>query len=121
MKFTREANSAVMIRNVDADAIHIGEQRYTRPLALTPEAVLDDWQTVPFADLESRHLEALLDGDPELLLLGTGQDSRFASREIMFALARRGVGLEVMTTAAAARTFNVLVSEGRRVVALLYI
>ena len=44
----------------------------------------------------------------------------FPPRELTFALARRRVGLEIMDTAAAARTFNVLAGDGRRVTAVLY-
>ena len=53
-------------------------------------------------------------------MVGTGKDGEFPPRELMFAFARRGVGLELMDTAAAARTFNVLAGEGRHVAAVLY-
>jgi uncharacterized protein len=55
------------------------------------------------------------------VILGTGERSVFPPRELTFAFARRRVGLEVMNTGAAARTFNVLVGEGRRLAAILYI
>ena len=58
---------------------------------------------------------------PDVVLLGTGAANIFPPRELTFAFARRGIGLEVMDTAAAARTFNVLANEGRRVAAVLYI
>ena len=54
-------------------------------------------------------------------MLGTGASNVFPPRELVFAMARRQVGFETMDTAAAARTFNVLAGEGRRVAALLYI
>ena len=60
-------------------------------------------------------------GLPEAVLLGPGSSNVFPPRELMFAFARKGIGLEVMDTAAAARTFNVLANEGRRVAAVLYI
>ena len=52
---------------------------------------------------------------------GTGSANVFAPRDLIFAFARRGVGLEVMDTAAAARTFTVLANEGRKVAAVLYL
>ena len=55
--------------------------------------------------------------EPELLLLGTGATQQFPSAAVMAACLQRGIGLEVMTNAAAARTYSVLASEGRRVVA----
>ena len=54
---------------------------------------------------------------PALMLLGTGARQRFPSAAAMAALLTRGIGIEVMDNAAAARTFNVLATEGRRVVA----
>jgi len=66
-------------------------------------------------------LAALLDGRPEVIVLGTGATNVFPPRELVFAMARRGIGLEVMDTAAAARTFNVLVGEDRQVAAVLYL
>ena len=54
-------------------------------------------------------------------MLGTGSGHVIPPRELMFAFARKGVGLEVMDTRAAARTFNVLVAEGRQVAAVLYL
>ena len=66
-------------------------------------------------------LELLLRNEPELVILGTGERNVFPPRELTFAFARRRVGLEVMNTGAAARTFNVLAGEGRRVAAVLYV
>ena len=121
MKFTREAPTAVTIRRVSADGIQIGDDLHTRSIAITPEAVLGDWSDKPIAALEPGDFDDLLATEPEIVLLGTGEKLEFAPRDVIFALARRQVGLEVMDTAAAARTFNVLAGEGRRVSAVLYV
>lgn len=73
------------------------------------------------AQLTARDFETLFANSPEIVLLGTGQSHVFPPRELTFAFARRGVGLECMNTAAAARTFNVLASEGRQVAAVLFL
>ena len=72
-------------------------------------------------NLGEDHFAALLSTDPEMIILGTGDRNVFPPRELTFALARKGIGLEVMDTPAAARTFNVLAGEGRRLAALLYV
>ena len=113
-------SSGVMIRKVENGEILIGNERYSGSLALTSEQVLDDWSGVAFEALTEGDLDGLLATEPELLLLGTGSESLFAPRELTFALARRSIGLEAMSTPAAARTFNVLAGEGRRIAALLY-
>lgn len=121
MKFTRELPSTIMIRRVSADGIQIGDTLHTNGLLLTAEEILGDWAGKPVEELEEADFEALLATDPELVLLGTGDRVRFAPRDVTFALARRQIGLEVMDTGAAARTFNVLAGEGRRVSAMLYL
>ena len=62
-------------------------------------------------------LDALFALQPELILLGCGATQTFPPAATLAACLSRGIGLETMTNAAAARTFNVLASEDRRVVA----
>jgi uncharacterized protein len=125
LKFTRESTGALTIRSVSKDAIQINDQTWSETIALTTEAVIADWKAKPLAELREEDFASLLDSPPEkaleLVILGTGEKSCFPARELMFAFARRGVGLEYMNTAAAARTFNVLAGEGRRVAAVLYL
>ncbi len=121
LKFTREMTSGVTIQRVTPSSITVNGKPYARSLALTPEAVISDWQAKPVAELADSDFDALLETAPEIVLLGTGPDNVFPPRELMFAFARRGIGLECMDTAAAARTFNVLANEGRQVAAVLYL
>ena len=109
------------IRRVTNDAIIIGESSFTETIALTPDALIAGFSAPPVSELDVSHFELLLATEPELVLLGTGSHNIFPPRELMFGFARRGVGLEVMDTAAAARTFNVLAGEGRRLGAVLYL
>ncbi len=125
LKFTRESPGALTIRSVSKDAIQINDQTWSETIALTTDGVIADWNAKPVAELREEDFASLLDNPPEkaleLVILGTGEKSRFPSRELMFAFARRGIGFEYMNTAAAARTFNVLAIEGRRVAAVLYL
>ena len=121
MKFTLESPTAVTIRSVSERGIRIGDQRWTSTLAISAEGVLEDWQSKPLASLTADDFRDLLEGRPEVVVLGTGSKHVIPPRELMFAFARQGIGFEVMDTRAAARTFNVLVGEGRQVAALLYI
>ena len=111
----------VTIRRVSGDAIVIGNDRYTATIALTPDGLVEDFAPPPLDELTISHFETLLADEPELLILGTGGRALFPPRELTFAFARRRIGLEVMDTAAAARTFNVLAGEGRRLAAVLYL
>ena len=120
MRFTRERPGTVSIRAVTDGAIRVGETIYETPVALTGERVLGAWEPTPIAELVAEHFRELLAEAPEVIVLGTGAAGQFAPRELVFALARRSIGFEVMDSAAAARTFNVLAGEGRKVAAVLY-
>ena len=121
MKLTREMTATLTIQRVTATSITVNGEPYAQSIALTPEQVFANWAAKPVADLADTDFETLLEGAPEIILLGTGPTNVFPPRELMFAFARKGIGLECMDTAAAARTFNVLATEGRQVAAVLYL
>ena len=108
------------VRSVANGRFLIGEDTLTGAVALTANGILDTWSVVPVEDLDVAALQPLLEFQPELIVIGTGSRQQLPGRELMFAMARANVGLEMMDTAAAARTFNVLISEGRSVAAVLY-
>jgi uncharacterized protein len=120
LKFTRESSATLSIRSVGDDGIRIADQLWSETVALTQQQVIDRWRPVPFTELVEDDFLTLLEHSPELILVGTGATNVFPPRELAFAFARRSIGFEVMDTAAAARTFNVLAGEGRQVAALLY-
>ena len=121
LKFTRESPGTLTIRSVSSEGIHVNDRIWPETIALTPQELIEGWQQKPISELVEDDFAALLERNPELVILGTGETGQFAPRELTFAFARRGIGLEVMDTAAAARTFNVLASESRRVAAVLYL
>lgn len=121
MKFTRELSTTIAIRNVADGEIRIGDRTYRKTIALTTTAVVEDWPPKPVDALTPEDFTPLLEFGPELIVLGTGDNNIFAPKQVTFALARQGVGLEVMNTSAAARTFNVLAGEGRKIAAVLYV
>ncbi len=83
--------------------------------------MLDDWQASVIEELTEEDFKPLIASAPELILLGTGSRPIIPPRELVFSLARQGIGLEAMDTAAACRTFNILISEGRRVAAVMIV
>ena len=121
MKFTRETATSLTIRSVSDGRICIGDNSYDHAIALTADSILGEWPTKAVAELNEDDFAALLEGKPEVIIVGTGRTNIFPPRELVFAMARRRVGLEVMDTTAAARTFNVLVAEDRQVAAVLYL
>ena len=119
LKFTRELAGNLTVRSVTATGIRVNNDVHASSIALTPDTLLGQWHDTPIAELNESHFTLVLEANPEIVLLGTGASNIFPPRELTFAFARRNIGLEVMDTAAAARTFNVLANEGRRVAAVL--
>ena len=121
LKFTRELSAQLVIRSVSETSICVNDTEYSESIVLTPDDKLATWSDKPIDDLDEADFAAVVDTKPEVVLLGTGTSNVFPPRELTFAFARKGIGLEVMATAAAARTFNVLANESRRVAAILYL
>jgi uncharacterized protein len=98
------------------DYIEVNRTRHSGSLILAPDAPVQPWGAQTFEQLDAGHFDAVLALAPELVLIGTGSRQRFLAPQLTVALARARIGFEVMDTAAACRTFNILMAEGRRVV-----
>lgn len=113
-----DGNSQVVRRYGDGYIV-VNDDTVETSAVLTPDSLDTNWPPQAFDDLETGHLEALLDKQPDMILLGTGNSQHFPEPELLAPLYRAGIGVEVMDTGAACRTFNIIMSEGRRVVAAL--
>jgi len=105
------------LRGADGEAALVNERRLTASFVIAPNQLIEDWPVRDARTLSANDLAPLLALQPEVILLGSGATQVFPPAEAMAAGLTRGIGIEVMTNSAAARTFNVLAGEGRRVVA----
>lgn len=101
--------------------VEINKQRYASNLIVMADKLILDWQATDFASLTEAHFAQILTLKPEVVLLGTGEKHQFLHPKIAQKLTENNIPLECMTTAAACRTYNFLMSEGRNVVAMLII
>lgn len=106
-----------VLRGADGSSARVNDRQLTRSFIVAPRALVEDWPATSVRALDLDALAPVLALEPEVILLGTGARQAFPPAATMAACLSRGVGLEAMTNAAAARTFNVLAGEGRRVVA----
>lgn len=106
----------LLVRRVDANSITLIDRELTRSFLLAPNQALE-WSVDSAAALDAGHVDALLSLQPELVILGTGPQQVFPAAVFLAGFLRKGIGIEVMDNAAAARTYNLLAGEGRRVVA----
>lgn len=107
------------IKSVSSAGIRILENTHAGPLIVSSSELITDWRVNDPDALDESALEPVFDLEPEIVLLGTGARQVFPPPELMMCFYSRGIGVEVMNTPAACRTFNVLVSESRNVVAAL--
>jgi len=114
---TAENNN--LITAYSDEYIEINRQRYAQNLIVMPETLIHDWQVASFTYLTNEHFKQIADLKPEVVLLGTGSTHRFLHPKHYQHLTDNGIALECMTTAAACRTYNILMSEGRNVAAAL--
>lgn len=89
----------------------------SRSCIISPKQLIEDWAPNRLDELLAEHLQAIVALAPEVVLLGTGETLNFPAQEILAELTAQQIGVEVMDTAAACRTYNILMNEGRRVVA----
>lgn len=101
--------------------VKVNDERHDRSIVFAPDEPVQDWDAESFEALTPAHVRALLEFKPEIVILGTGDRLRFPPREIARVLADASVGFEVMDTKAACRTYNILMAEGRRVVAAMFV
>jgi uncharacterized protein len=101
--------------------VAINDRRYERNVIVAPERPVAEWDAPSFEALTPAHFETVAELKPEIVLLGTGDTLRFPRPELTRALADASIGFEVMDTRAACRTYNVLMAEGRQVVAMIFV
>lgn len=103
----------------DGQTIQAAGQRFSGPVAIGWQQAPQSLELPPISELTTDALGEWLDSGCELLLLGCGHRQAFPPPATLAAIQQRGIGCESMITSAACRTYNVLLSEQRRVLALL--
>jgi uncharacterized protein len=104
-----------------AGFVEVNRERYSAGLIVLPDRVVPNWGEAGFAALGADDFAQLLAYDPEVVVFGSGSTLRFPHPRLLAPLAHARVGVEVMDTRAACRTFNILVGENRRAVAAILI
>ena len=106
----------LFVRRVGVRGITLIDRELTESFLLAPDQVIEHWSVAAARTLDAGHVQALLALRPELVILGTGERQAFPAAAFMAGFLRQGIGIEVMDNAAAARTYNLLAAEGRRVI-----
>ncbi|MDE2400285.1 MAG: Mth938-like domain-containing protein [Burkholderiales bacterium] len=122
MKLQADRPEGVNVINAHSpQSVSINGVEYTHSVLVPPTGEPLPWHAASLADLTEAHFEHIARLAPELVLFGSGPSLRFAPPALMRSLMQARIGVETMDTAAACRTYNFLVAEGRRVVAALLV
>lgn len=120
MKIEREqAEGKNLFTGYGPGYVEVNGKRYGASLVVAGDRLVADWPLPSVAEISADHLAAILALKPEIILLGTGATFVFPDRARLAPLYNAGLGVEVMDTPAACRTYNILLGEGRNVVAAL--
>ena len=118
MKFSEDKiDQGYYVSGYEAGAILVNGSPKTTSFIISLEKLIDNWAPTHIDELNAQHLHPLLQLQPELVLIGTGEALKFPSIEHYACLIQQNIGVEIMDSAAACRTYNILLGEGRKVAA----
>jgi uncharacterized protein len=115
------SNSKYQIRSYEPGKLLINEKSFSQSIIITPTNLIHPWHPQNIAELLATHLKEIIKLQPDIVLIGTGALWQMIKPELLATLYQAHIGVEVMDTAAACRTFNILAAEERNVAAALLI
>ncbi|MEC9375502.1 MAG: Mth938-like domain-containing protein [Pseudomonadota bacterium] len=121
MKLTADHSDGNTIRSYSNGEIRIMEQLIDTNVIITKDTILTEWKPVAFDELDLIDFRLAIELAPEIILFGTGKKQRFPSIALITKILHKGIAFEVMDTAVACQTFNVLIGEQRKVAAALIV
>jgi uncharacterized protein len=116
-----ENNATYQIRAYQPGRIQVNDRLFHTSIIIAPEKLIEFWRPQKISDLLASDFSIILPFRPAILLVGTGAKLQFPPIATYGDLMNQGIGVEVMDTHAACRTYNALAAEGREVVAALIV
>jgi uncharacterized protein len=122
MKFAQDSqDDGYVITAYDDNSVSINGKTFSQSLVISTNRLHENWDIASIALITEKHINQVLTFEPELILIGTGNKLVFPPVEVYSGIIEHGIGVDFMDTGAACRTYNILMSEGRNVVAGLII
>ena len=109
------------IRSYTTGNIQVNDQQLHHSIIISPYQLMENWLPQSLDEMTAEHLKIVLDWKPHVVLLGSGSNFSFPDAKLLADFYQHRIGIEVMDTGSACRTYNVLAAEGRQVVAALLI
>lgn len=122
MNFSQDTDETTTnIHSYTDEYIVINQFKYDCHCQLHRSGFVEPWIPVDVSQLTLDDFEKLLHCKPDVIILGSGKKLKFPNNELRKEFNRLNIGLEVMDTGAACRTYNILLSEGRNVAAAIFL
>jgi uncharacterized protein len=117
MTLTEDLTEQALISHCTSEFIHIKDKSYTTSIFITPKGDIVPWEIKTLEQLDIEYCYKILRYHPEIVLIGTGMEHQLPNLDIIRFFANHKIGVEMMNTSAACRTYNVLILENRQVFA----
>ena len=118
MKFSEDVNfGSQVINRYDDNSITVNKKIFTHSLIVSNFQLVENWPVNEINELSNQSLQSIIELQPEVIIIGTGKQILFPRTENYSSIINMGIGIEFMNTGAACRTYNILLSEDRKVAA----
>ena len=114
-------HASFQIKGFTPGTLKINEETYTRSVIIGANTLITDWEPQRIGELTAAHLAVIIPLAPAILLIGTGETLSFPDMAVYGELINHGIGVEVMNTSAACRTYTALTAENRQVMAAIFV
>ena len=119
MKLQPDKSDVQTISGYGPGWLGVNGEKITYSVIISSKGERIEWSSGRFEELGPEHFAQLAQLETEVVIFGSGSRIRFPQAAWLKPLMARRIGIETMDTAAACRTYNVLLAEGRAVVAAL--
>jgi uncharacterized protein len=116
-----ENSTSNKIISYSDDSFRLKNKLITSNIVISNDKLIEDWPVTSYKILATQHMDIIISWQPELILIGTGNESGYQNFELLSYITSKNIGLEIMDMGAACRSYNLLVDEGRNVAACLFL
>ena len=116
-----ENSAANKIISYSDDSFTLKNKLVNSNIVISKDKLIENWSIDSYKNLAMQHMDSIIAWQPEIILLGTGNESGIQNFELLSYITSKNIGLEIMDTGAACRSYNLLIDEGRNVVACLFL
>ena len=121
IELDRDISGSNIIISYSDDSFKLKDKSIKSNIIISKDRLIENYPVNDYRNLAPQHLDQIISWQPEIILLGTGKQPSFPDLDLITYVTSKNIGLEIMDTGAACRSYNLLINEGRNVVACLFL